>query len=320
MEALGAHTGLKSNEGSDENEKGFFEHPSIILLNEEVLQALGGSWDNPSFRYHDSNAATPALKPLREKAVALMQELFPEPSFIVLKEPRFCHLLPFWLEVFAHCGWQNDEIYCIHTLRHPVEVALSQQKRVFNRPDFYEFGREPEEGAALWLSLTTQALRDSAHLHNLFISYTDLVQHPAPTLQRMADFLRITPDAGAVARFADNFIEPRLHHHNVNEEALAHINNTLPEALALFEKLNAASCLSASEQQSLAETFSAPALLQRIDRITIRTASRLSYLARSRGFFLEEYKTELEQLKTSTTKKFLRKILPSAKRANQSNN
>jgi len=139
LESLGADLCLPDQYANEENQKGFFEHPDIVDFNDELLCYLGGVWDNPLF---DGPAAlTDAdLSGWRERALQLVRGIYADRPLVAVKDPRICQLLDFWLSVFAEMGYSRDDIYLVHVLRDPVEVALSQQRRAQATPDFYEVG------------------------------------------------------------------------------------------------------------------------------------------------------------------------------------
>src|SRR5690554_2234106 len=204
VQVLGATTGLEEIYASDENAQGFFEHERVILFNEALLAALGGSWDNAA-----SKAAIVAtdLSDYYRDATELFKELFGYAECIVLKDPHMCQLLPFWEHVFADCGFPSERIFYIHAMRHPVETALSQQSRVLKNPTFYEFGRNVEEGAALWLSLTAQSLLYTHGRNNFIVSYHDFLRFPESRMEKLAAYLGLDPNPGEVEEFCRRFVD-----------------------------------------------------------------------------------------------------------------
>ena len=132
---LGADLGFAPIYANFENKKGFFEHPELIALNERLLRALGGAWDSASFNGARAIAAAGAqLDQLRAEANLFLKTHFSGVDCAVLKDPRLCLLLDFWLPVIRQAGFVRTDV--IHVLRPPLEAALSQQKRVEGNPDY----------------------------------------------------------------------------------------------------------------------------------------------------------------------------------------
>lgn len=236
VQVLGATTGLEEVYASDENAKGFFEHERVILLNEALLNALGGSWDNPAFM---GNAAIIAadLSGFRHDAITLFFDLFGDAECVVIKDPRICQLLPFWEEVFLACGFSQEQIFYIHTLRHPIEVALSQQSRVLKNPVFYEFGRNVEEGAALWLSLTAQSLLYTLGRNNFIVSYHGFLEAPENYLEKIAAYLSLKPDPDKVREFCSSFVDNNLYRSKIDNDAQSRVSQKLPQVLEIYDLL-----------------------------------------------------------------------------------
>ncbi|RLQ23693.1 glycosyltransferase [Seongchinamella sediminis] len=233
MEALGADACLGEHYANEENRKGFFEHPAIVDFNNRLLAGLGGSWDNPLF---DGAAALAGreLSGWRAEARTLMDRIYGAAAVAVLKDPRICQLLPFWQRVFADCGYAAENLCYLHTLRNPVEVALSQQQRAESNRDFYEFGRRLPEGAALWLSLTAQSLLASSDLPVYYLAYEALLTRPQQVLQALAGFTGLQPEPAAAAEFCDSFVDPALYRSSATDAARSELAERFPELLELW--------------------------------------------------------------------------------------
>ena len=232
--ALGADLGFAGVYANDENQKGFFEHPDLIALNEKVLAALGGAWDAPAFDGRQALAlADPGLvADLRDEAVAFLARAFAGSDLAVLKDPRLCVLLGFWVPAIRAAGFAQIDM--VHVLRDPAEAALSQQTRVLRRPQYYEMGRHLPEGAALWLSYMTQMWDDFDQARHLVLAFDDLVDQPATALGRVSDFLGLVPDTAAMEAFSTGFLDAQLRHSKIGPAQRAEIDAVLPQAQALY--------------------------------------------------------------------------------------
>src|SRR5437870_8336735 len=99
------------------NPKGFWEHQSIVDLDDEILKRLEGSWcDPPSFSAGWEGSSQ--FADLRQQARALIQNDFDAAMCWGWKDPRTCLTLPFWKQLLPPLRY----VIC---LRNPVDVARS---------------------------------------------------------------------------------------------------------------------------------------------------------------------------------------------------
>jgi hypothetical protein len=85
------------------NERGFWESPLIMALNDEILEAAGSHWGD-CHRFDHQRIAEPAASELRARAAATLISEFGEAAHPVVKDPRMCRLLDFWKPVFKDLG------------------------------------------------------------------------------------------------------------------------------------------------------------------------------------------------------------------------
>jgi hypothetical protein len=123
---------------SADNERGFWESPVIVDLNNAILAAAGSNWKD--WRKFDLNAID-ALKAnaFRARAKEALAEEFGDVGFAVMKDPRMCRLMPFWGPVFADAKWS---VRALLPIRSPLEVGQSLYCRD---------GLSPAYGCLLWL-------------------------------------------------------------------------------------------------------------------------------------------------------------------------
>jgi hypothetical protein len=127
---------------------------------------------------------------LRTQAAAILERGFGEGSLEVVKDPRFCITLPFWLE--ACDAVQLPATVCVIN-RAPLEVARSLQAR-----DGFPLGYGLRLYARYRQCLEA-ALPASAHL----VTYDALIDHPALILRELAASLPLTvpgEDSGAAVK------------------------------------------------------------------------------------------------------------------------
>jgi glycosyltransferase involved in cell wall biosynthesis len=246
LESLGADLRLPAHYINDENPRGFFEHPDIVDFNESLLNYLGGSWDNPMF-YGPTAILDANLCEWRARAGHLFDSIYGDVAVAAIKDPRFCQLFDFWKPVFLDAGYTDRDIFIVHIFRDPIEVALSQQHRSQDNPVYYEIGGRLVEGAALWLSLTAQALAQTVTVNSCFVAYPDLVTSPDVVLKKIADFLGITPHQRELQHFCDNFVDSSLRRSIADVDATELLANEFPQVM----EFNAAVQLLLSNQSTV---------------------------------------------------------------------
>ena len=151
------------------NEGGHFESEPLRLLNDEILERLGGSWAGPPALGGDW-VADAQLDSLRPRALVAFAEAFPSPWWL-WKDPRNCHLLPFWLDLLGI----DPLVVAVH--RNPIEVAASLQRRD---------GISLTVGLALWERATRDLLVAVAGRRTVVIDHDSLLRDPAQSVGTVA--------------------------------------------------------------------------------------------------------------------------------------
>ena len=184
-----------------DNPRGYWEHAALTRLNDEILTALGGSWDEPPPPPADWDA-DPRLTSLRQAARALIDREFGDTACWAWKDPRNCLTLPFWrphLPPLRH-------VLC---LRNPVDVARSLERR-----NGFSFAKSQD----LWLRYVAAALANTSGHPRFLLFYEDLMADWSTEMRRLDRFLG-TPQRGnrrGTRTLMAAFIEDTLHHHQTN--------------------------------------------------------------------------------------------------------
>ena len=187
---------------SEINAKGFWESYDIASLNDALLSSHHSRWDDVlSIPVDDSDQQTTLN--FESKATELLERDFSDADLFVLKDPRICRLLPYWLRVFKHL---SIEPRVVIPVRHPLEVAAS-----LNRRDKFQ----KEKAIYLWLRHLVDAERASRNVPRSFLLYDDMLGNWRATVDRLSSDLNIrwpiAPDT--VKREADAFLDVQLRHH-----------------------------------------------------------------------------------------------------------
>ncbi|OQW94028.1 MAG: hypothetical protein BWK79_08015 [Beggiatoa sp. IS2] len=184
------------------NPKGYWERRDVVNLDEDLLNALGVTWDKIS--QFDSKQVPMVCKKFELLGQEIILGLDAHRPWM-LKDPRMCLLLPFWLPLL-------EIPICVYVYRDPIQIAQSLKKR-----DDLSI----QVGIALWEKYSLQALIDSARLPRILVSYHDLIARPLDTVKSLYDSLQAQGIQGLrlpSERELFAFIEPSLFHEQGDED------------------------------------------------------------------------------------------------------
>lgn len=186
----------------DNNEAGFWESMDAYYLNDEILAGAGSRWDDWR-RFNPAWVRSPAKQAFKARVLALLERDFAGSSLFVLKDPRICRLLPFWLEVLADF---DAEAKCVLPIRNPLEVAASLRRRD---------GFSPVKSYMLWLRHVLDAERGSRGTKRAFVTYESMLEDWRGAVGTLSSALDIAwPRRSATAEVEiDRFLEYRHRHH-----------------------------------------------------------------------------------------------------------
>jgi hypothetical protein len=183
-----------------------WESKVMMDLNDEILASVGSNWQ--SWEPFDENwYASSAIEEFYKRAqIALRNEFGASPLF-VLKDPRICRLLNFWIEAVRRFGATPVVVIPI---RNPVEVAGSLEVRD---------GIHLCLGQLLWLRYVLDAEKASRKLRRAFLRYDDLLSDWQSVADRLGHELGISwPRHPSSAKLEiGEYISPaKRHHRNEN--------------------------------------------------------------------------------------------------------
>lgn len=198
LQALGIELGnrlLPPIEGI--NDKGFFEDIEFNAFNIEILEVIKSDW------HYLSPIEAIDIETLRRKgyflrAIELIREKVADTPTFGFKDPRVAKLLPFWKEVFAHCGF--DVRYVI-AIRNPLSVVKSLAKR-----DSFDF----EKSYLLWLGHVLSSLSVVEESKHVLVDYDRLMNAPEEELKRIAQYLDLPIKQGELQRYKSEFLDKGL--------------------------------------------------------------------------------------------------------------
>jgi len=174
---------------ADDNPEGFWENKAIVNCNDDLLEAAGGSWDNPPTLLPMA-VDDPRVAEIVEPATAALAGLAENDRW-GFKDPRLCLTAAFWLDL-------QPDLRFVVCVRNPLEVALSLKRRNQNSYSL---------GLSLWeryyesiLDLVPVERRIVTHYDTYFLD-------PAGELGRVCEFAGL--DAAPLEVRTD------LRHHDV---------------------------------------------------------------------------------------------------------
>jgi hypothetical protein len=178
------------------NPLGYWESEPIVQFHDRVLHAAGSSWD----AWAPLDTSFDAGPFASELTRILDAEFGSTPSFVV-KDPRMCRFVPFWLGALAESGITPSAILIV---RDPVDVSRSLATRDRLAPEF---------SLLMWLRHTLDAEHATRTIPRSVVSYRQLLTDWRSVADRIANDLRLTwpsaPDDAAIAQF----LRPDLCHH-----------------------------------------------------------------------------------------------------------
>lgn len=204
------------------NAAGFYESEEITSFNERLMARLGLTWFDLNEMPRDwiDLLDTSWL----EEGAALLQSEFEDATVAILKDPRICRLLPFWMKVFERA--QRKPVFaCI--FRPPAEVAGSMNVWA---------NYATEYGELLWVRYVLEAEANSRGTQRTFLSFAELLSDWPGTIARVARELGLTlewtEDAHAEV---DDFLSESLKHVKIAHGAPAATMKTAAEVFELME-------------------------------------------------------------------------------------
>ena len=192
------------------NEAGHWEPRNIVLLNDEILASAGTAWNDWTAidpRWYES----PVAAAFSERAAAALESEFGDSRLFVLKDPRICRLLRFWIE--AARAFDADPRVAI-PIRSPQDVALSLHTRD---------GISVPVGHLLWLRHVLDAENASRGLKRAWLRYDRFLVEPHAVLNELGKSLDVfwTKHASArIQREIHSFLVQRLRHHRIPDTVI----------------------------------------------------------------------------------------------------
>jgi hypothetical protein len=163
---------------SELNLRGFWESVALVEAHDQLLTAASSAW-------HDWQQLDPRwfqtkdAQRHRKKIKDILVDEFDDKPLFVIKEPRICRFVPFFLSILNE---MNVRTAVFMPFRNPLEVASS-----LKRP----YGFDSQKSWLLWMRHVLEAEYHSRGMPRSFINYEDLVRDWRPHLTRALQKLEI---------------------------------------------------------------------------------------------------------------------------------
>ena len=190
------------SESAGDNERGFWENPAIRDLNDRILASAGSAWDDWE-RFDSRWYASPVASEFRDDAQAILKGELGDGRLFVVKDPRICRLLPFWIDAVRSFG---AEPLVVSPVRNPLDVAASLEVRN---------GLHPSIGLLMWLRHVLDAEADSRDLRRVYLRYEHLLFKTHAVVDRIGDTLGLVwPTRSTRTNMeVEEYLSPTLRHH-----------------------------------------------------------------------------------------------------------
>ncbi len=190
---------LPANEA---NPSGHWEPAPLVVLHDQLLSALDSSWDDwraPAPRWRETELTAKFSGRIQQA----LDDEYGNAPLIVLKDPRLCRTLPYWMSVLEKTGIRTAPLIIV---RNPLEVAESLRER-----DGISF----EKAMLLWLRHYLDAEFETRHLARNIIALDVLLDDWKSIAVQSSARLGLTwprslTDAAQDVR---EFLDMELHNH-----------------------------------------------------------------------------------------------------------
>lgn len=203
---LGGKPPLNLIAASTDNVRGFWESCYIRLLNDYILKLAGSDWQD--WRGIDPNWNRSAqAESMRAHAELILMNEFGNAALPVVKDPRMCRLMPFWLSVFEHIDWTPRILL---PLRSPFEVARSLQCRD---------GLDLRYGCLLWMRHMLEAEAETRNRQRAIIVWDAFLNDWREVMMRARGQIEMSWPrwSDSTAAQIDTFISTSLRHHHASD-------------------------------------------------------------------------------------------------------
>ena len=209
--------------------RGYSESRVITPLNREILSAINHCG------FEEAVVSFSAAGPeslFRERAQAALRDEFGDSRLFVLKDPRLCLILRFWIDAAEEFG-ARPVVIC--PIRNPFEVARSLKSRSRNDVSSFEYL------LLRWVRHVLDAEAASRNVPRAFTRYGDLLKDPLTVLGQAAVALDISWPKMSSPKTGEEileFLSPAHRHHELTRDELRSDPQRTQSVRRVFEILD----------------------------------------------------------------------------------
>lgn len=182
LNKMGLQTGGPLIQAAPDNPKGFFERIDIVLQDDTIMANQNVHYSHNTYKYDALRGLQDILRQRDTKWFAEGQRGLtflnnPQNYPWMLKDPRLCITLRTWLPLL------NFVPAIVFTYRHPLDVAMSMNKRGFEH-------FKVNKGLRIWYVYNRRAIEQSNDLCRVITSHRKTMQQPEIELKRIYEELK----------------------------------------------------------------------------------------------------------------------------------
>eukprot|EP01039_Chlorochromonas_danica_P006186 gene6186-6821_t len=182
LNKMGLETGGPLIQPAPDNPKGFFERIDIVLQDDTIMANQNVHYSHNTYKYDALRGLQDVLRQRDtkwfaegERGLAFLNN--PDNYPWMLKDPRLCITIRTWLPLL------NFVPAVVFTYRHPLDVAMSMNKRGFEH-------FKVNKGLRIWYVYNRRAIEQSNDLCRVITSHRKTMQQPEIELKRIYEELK----------------------------------------------------------------------------------------------------------------------------------
>ncbi|MGD1037209.1 MAG: hypothetical protein ABR878_08425 [Roseiarcus sp.] len=191
------------------NARGFFESVAFMNFHDELLESAGSNWRDWRL-FNPGWDRSPVAVDFRRRAKDLFMEEFNGSALPVLKDPRICRLMPFWLDVLRD---MQATPHIAMPIRSPLDVAQSLKN---------VHGLSLTHGLLLWLRHVLDAESQSRSEARSIFTWRDFRSDWRGVCDKIAAETHLSWPrlSDRASRDIDRFLTKQLVNHDTDDAAL----------------------------------------------------------------------------------------------------
>lgn len=203
---LGARKPRTLLPAAEDNPEGFWESEALMHFHDALLASAGGEWRDWE-PFNPDWAGSAVSGQFAEQLPSLLEREFGDARLLLVKDPRICRFVPFWLSTLRDLAIDPKVIIPV---RDPVEVADSLARRN---------GFSQVRSLLSWLRHVLDAEHATRGGVRVVTFYEDLLRDWRSVAKRIGDGLDVKWPrwSSAVEAEIDTFLQPALRHHRAGQ-------------------------------------------------------------------------------------------------------